>query len=109
MQNICMDNMYNENNDFIKFDVLTHIWPGWCWAFIFHMTCSIFYIYLSITNNYLTQYDVLKSDSRVNGWKIHKKDKWLAITFSGTDAAGIRLLYMNTLQGVRPYYLNHFM
>ena len=26
-----------------------------------------------------------------------------------TDAAGIRLLYMNTLQGVRPYYLNHFM
>ena len=38
-----------------------------------------------------------------------KEDKWLAITFSGTDAAGIRLLYVNTLQGVRPYYLKHFM
>ena len=47
--------------------------------------------------------------TQVDGWKIQKKEKWLAITFSGTDAAGIRLLYMKTLQGVRPYYLNHFM
>ena len=58
------------------------------------MTCGIFHIYLSITNNYITQFDVLQSDSRV---KIQKKDKLLAITFSGmtgTDAAGMRL-YMN--------------
>ena len=64
-----------------------------------HMTCCIFHIYLSSTNNYITQFDVLKSDSRVDGWKIQKKDKLLAITFSGTtgtDAAGMRL-YMNTL------------
>ena len=52
------------------------------------MTCCIFHIYLNITNNYITQYDVLKSDSWVDGWKIQKKDKFLAITFSGTDAAG---------------------
>ena len=65
------------------------------------MTCYIFHIYLSITNNYITQYDVFKSDSRVDGWKIQKNDKLLAITFSGTDAARIRL-YMSTLK-VRPY------
>ena len=64
------------------------------------MTWCIFHIYLNITNNYITQYDVLKNDSRVDGWKRQKKDKLLAIAFSGTDAAG---LYMNTLQGVRPY------
>ena len=76
---------------------------------MYHMTCCIFHIYLSSTNNYITQFDVLKSDSRVDGWKIQKKDKLLAITFSGTtgtDAAGMRL-YMNTLQGT--LYLNHFM
>ena len=42
-------------------------------------------------------------------WKIQKKDKLLAITFSGTtgtDAAGMRL-YMKTLQGT--LYLNHFL
>ena len=44
-----------------------------------------------------------------SGWMKNTKDKWLSITFSGTDAAGIRLLYMNTLQGVRPYYLNYLM
>ena len=55
-----------------------------------------------MTNNYITHYDILKSDSRVDGWKIQKKDERLAITFSSTDAAGIRL-YMNTLQDVRPY------
>ena len=66
---------------------------------MYHMTYYIFHIYLSSTNNYITQFDVLKSDSRVDGWKIQKKDKLLAITFSGrtgTDAAGMRL-YMNTL------------
>ena len=73
------------------------------------MNCCIFYIYLSSTNNYITRFDVLQSDSRVNGWKIQKKDKLLAITFrgtTGTDAAGMRL-YMNTLQGT--LYLKHFM
>ena len=73
------------------------------------MTYCIFHIYLISTNNYITQFDVLKSDSRVDGWKIQKKDKLLAITFSGTtgtDAAGMRL-NMNTLQGT--LYLNHFM
>ena len=59
------------------------------------MTSSIFHIHLNITNNYVTQYHILKSDIRVGGWKIQKKDKWLAITFSVTNAAGIRL-YMNT-------------
>ena len=49
----------------------------------------------------MTQYNVFKSDSRVDGWKIQKKDKLLAITFSGTDAGRIRL-YMSTLK-VRPY------
>ena len=39
----------------------------------------------------------------MDGWEIQKKDKLLAITFSGTDAAGMRL-YMNTLQGT--LYLN---
>ena len=76
---------------------------------MYHMTCCIFHIYLSSTNNYIIQLDVLKSDSRVDGWKIQKKDKLLAITFSetnGTDAAGMRLC-MNTLQGT--LYLNHFM
>ena len=76
---------------------------------MYHMTCCIFHIYLSSINNYITQFDVLKSDSKVDGWKIQKKDKLLAITFSGTtgmDAAGMRL-YMNTLQGT--IYLNHFM
>ena len=70
------------------------------------MTCCIFHIYLSSTNNYITQFDVLKSGLRVDGWKIQKKEKLLAISFSGTDAAGMRL-YMNTLQGT--LYLNHFM
>ena len=73
------------------------------------MTCCIFHIYLNSTNNYITQFDVLQSDSRLNGWKIQMKDNMLAITFSGTtgtDAAGMRL-YMNTLQGT--LYLNHFM
>ena len=73
------------------------------------MTYCIFQIYLSSINNYITQFDVSKSDSRLDGWKIQKKDKLLAITFSGTtgtDAAGMRL-YMNTLQGT--LYLNHFM
>ena len=37
-----------------------------------------------------------------------KEGQMLAIIFSGTDAAELRL-YMNTLQVVRPYYLNHFM
>ena len=72
------------------------------------MTCCIFHIYLSSTNNYITQFDILKSDSRVDEWKI-QKDKLLAITFSGTtgtNAAGMRL-YMNTLQGT--LYCNHFM
>ena len=76
---------------------------------MYHMTCCIFHVYLSSTNNYITQFDVLKSDSSVDGWKIQKKDKLLAITVSatiGTDAAGMRL-YMNTLQGT--LYLNHFM
>ena len=68
---------------------------------MYHMTCCIFHIYLSSKNNYITQFDVLKSDSRVDGWKIQKKDKLLAITFSGTDAAR-RQLYMSTLNG-RPY------
>ena len=75
----------------------------------YNMTCGIFHIYLSSTNNYITQFDVLQSNSKVNGWKIQKKDKLLAITFSGTTgtiAAGMRL-YMNTLQGT--LYLNHFM
>ena len=75
------------------------------------MTYCIFDIYLTIssTNIYITQFDVLQSDSRVNGWIIQKKDNMLAITFSGTtgtDAAGMRL-YMNTLQST--LYLNHFM
>ena len=61
------------------------------WAFILHMTCCIFHIYLSITNNYITQYDVFKSDSRVDGWKIQKKDKLCSITFSRSDAGRIRL------------------
>ena len=76
---------------------------------MYHMTCCIFHIYLNRINNYITQFDVLKSDSRMDGWKIQKKDKLLAITFSGTtgtDAAGMRL-YMNTLQGT--LYLNLFM
>ena len=65
------------------------------------MTCCILHIYFSITNNYITQFDVFKSDSRVDGWKIQNKEKLLAITFSGRDAARIRL-YMSTLK-VRPY------
>ena len=55
------------------------------------MTYCIFYIYLSITSNYITQYDVLQSDSRVDEWKILKKDQLLGITFSGKNAAEIRL------------------
>ena len=35
MQDICMNNTYNEvimeKNDFINFDVLIHLWSGWCW------------------------------------------------------------------------------
>ena len=94
-------------NVFINFHVLILI-LSFNWAFIFHMTCCISHIYLSITNNYISQYGVLKSDSRVDGWKIQKKDKLFAITFSETDAARIRL-YMNTLQVAdlifKPYHV----
>ena len=86
-----MDNTYNEvimEKIFLGQDDVS--FSSFNWAFIYHMTCCIFDIYLSITNNYITQYDVFKSGSRVD-----------VINFSGTDAARIRL-YMSTLK-VRPY------
>ena len=57
--------------------------------FIFHKTCCIFYINLSIINNNITQYNVVKSDSTVDESKVQKKDRLLAITFNGTDACKV--------------------
>ena len=45
------------------------------WDFIFHKTWCIFYSYLSIINNNLTQYNVLKSDLTADESKVQKKDR----------------------------------
>ena len=42
------------------------------WDFIFHKTWYIFYNYLSIINNNLTQYNVLKSNLTVDESKVQK-------------------------------------
>ena len=46
---------------------------------------------LSILNNNITQYNVLKSDSTVDRSKVQKKDTLLAITFNGTNASRLAI------------------
>ena len=80
MQDICMDNMYNEViMEKMFLSTLTYYYTfgqddvsflSFNWAFIFHMTCCIFHIHLSIRNNYITQY-VFKSDK--SGWMKNTK------------------------------------